>query len=900
MDYVRWQMGRDPGGDARLWPYERGDFAFREFGYEVDRDTKLLPLLIQKVRDEQAAWDAWGTGVKEDVIRQMLERPKPNVFWELGKSTMGGINHSALSMAEGACRQMDQGVGMIPAESFLDSDDQVKFIQLLEIKRRLTDEGAENGTENAAGVARVDAQIEELRKKGATGRDFLTDSYAEAAEAVGEKKARDAKFYAPDPEFAGTVLANLSREMGRVVPEAMVSRVPVLGAYLLQTEAYQIALEDAQATAARNGVPYDEKVGQAYAMRNAALAFLATQAKFDVLFGKWWDAGGKRLVESRFGQVMARVLMPKSLAGRSVRDVLASTGINVAQGGLDDYFATMTGVENRNPFDMRRRAGDAGVAAATGTLLRALLLGAQAKGGRETTFFGRKEGVERPVEFTREIGRDNYQRQEKVFEIDEATMPREAFSLKGAIDSVLKMVGKAIRNRQTGLEASVSKASLKKMTSESAVKKSASPQTHALAVANVDRLFQEAELLESHPDRGNDQNIKAIHRFYAPMVYDGQVYAVKITVKESANTGNSNRIYSVEAIDVEKAKLAGQSMSIPAQGLDRSIPIASFNERLRQLEEKVKTNQGARSSETKTEKGVQNLFQNEDEAHIQGQTAQEKSESGKQFKEDEVPKENTPSKSWSVDPEAQKAYEKIINEASSTLPGTLADQARTFQVAAKAIDGGGGAETGGGTSAAGRGRNVARWAEENGRLVSESEIASLPIISETTSEHQVHFREVDNRAIKQTRELYYGQVPAPEDGKLGGREASIDDYLRRMALQIAVFHDDIRLEGIVVPRDSLYLKNPADAPRVVISQQWYESRGKVTREAVGKFLGDEGFVGVSNSFNGWVRFADGVVILDASPDNFILTEAGLVPVDLQMTVFSPDQLRAAGLLELNK
>jgi hypothetical protein len=43
------------------------------------------------------------------------------------------------------------------------------------------------------------------------------------------------------------------------------------------------------------------------------------------------------------------------------------------------------------------------------------------------------------------------------------------------------------------------------------------------------------------------------------------------------------------------------------------------------------------------------------------------------------------------------------------------------------------------------------------------------------------------------------------------------------------------------------------------------------------------------------RHSDGTVIVDAKPDNFIKTLAGLIPIDLQMSQFSPEQLKAAGL-----
>jgi hypothetical protein len=40
-----------------------------------------------------------------------------------------------------------------------------------------------------------------------------------------------------------------------------------------------------------------------------------------------------------------------------------------------------------------------------------------------------------------------------------------------------------------------------------------------------------------------------------------------------------------------------------------------------------------------------------------------------------------------------------------------------------------------------------------------------------------------------------------------------------------------------------------------------------------------------------------VVIVDAKPDNFVKTQLGVVPIDLQMAVFSKEQAREAGLLD---
>jgi hypothetical protein len=62
-------------------------------------------------------------------------------------------------------------------------------------------------------------------------------------------------------------------------------------------------------------------------------------------------------------------------------------------------------------------------------------------------------------------------------------------------------------------------------------------------------------------------------------------------------------------------------------------------------------------------------------------------------------------------------------------------------------------------------------------------------------------------------------------------------------------------------------------------------------------LKKDGFVPVPQSYFGWYREADGVVIVDAKPDNFVKTQLGVVPIDLQMAVFSKEQAREAGLLD---
>ncbi len=119
-----------------------------------------------------------------------------------------------------------------------------------------------------------------------------------------------------------------------------------------------------------------------------------------------------------------------------------------------------------------------------------------------------------------------------------------------------------------------------------------------------------------------------------------------------------------------------------------------------------------------------------------------------------------------------------------------------------------------------------------------------------------------------------------------------------MALQIEVFESDLKLEGVSISeKPSMVIGEPSGQPSFVISQPWYERTDRATSEEIDALLKEEGFSPVRGSYFGWFRAADGVVIVDAKPDNFIRTTEGILPIDLQMAQFTPQQLAEAGLLD---
>jgi len=255
----------------------------------------------------------------------------------------------------------------------------------------------------------------------------------------------------------------------------------------------------------------------------------------------------------------------------------------------------------------------------------------------------------------------------------------------------------------------------------------------------------------------------------------------------------------------------------------------------------------------------------------------------------------------SIDTASVKGKVPSTNEGTSGIQsdswtGNQTDQTRPFLDAASQIHGGGGQEADRDASRICETESLGRWARTNSRLIDPEEIDSLVLVSNSTSEHEVHYRQSDNRAVKRTWSGVYGQVPFPNKGRLDRSNASPSEYLVRQALQVAVFGSDIRFEGVSISdKPSMVLFEPPRQPSFVVSQEWFEGGEAPTMAEIAERLEADGFVSVPNSYFGWYRPLDGVVIVDAKPDNFKKTSAGVVPIDLQMAVFTQDQLQEAGL-----
>ncbi len=176
-----------------------------------------------------------------------------------------------------------------------------------------------------------------------------------------------------------------------------------------------------------------------------------------------------------------------------------------------------------------------------------------------------------------------------------------------------------------------------------------------------------------------------------------------------------------------------------------------------------------------------------------------------------------------------------------------------------------------------------------GRLIHDSDIDPVPLLSNSTSEHEVRYPTADRRVVKKTWPGFYGQIPVWKDDRVEREPATPAEYLDRQALQNEVFGSDLRLEGVnVSERPSMIIGEPAGLPSFVVTQRFIEGADarfpKPPDARIAEFFEAHGFEAIPRSYFGWVRRADGVVVLDARGDNFVLSAEGVIPIDLQMAL----------------
>jgi hypothetical protein len=139
---------------------------------------------------------------------------------------------------------------------------------------------------------------------------------------------------------------------------------------------------------------------------------------------------------------------------------------------------------------------------------------------------------------------------EEVWEM--AKPVRSARNRQEATLILKEIVKKGPMTSRSGLVARFPGKSIGKIVSSEAVNASFNQEIHFLAAANIDKLYQNAIepwKFDLNPNKNNN-GLKERHYLYAPLEYKDKIAVVKLTVKEYMDMGISNKLYSIEAIEV--------------------------------------------------------------------------------------------------------------------------------------------------------------------------------------------------------------------------------------------------------------------------------------------------------------------------------------------------------------
>jgi hypothetical protein len=172
------------------------------------------------------------------------------------------------------------------------------------------------------------------------------------------------------------------------------------------------------------------------------------------------------------------------------------------------------------------------------------------------------------------------------------------------------------------------------------------------------------------------------------------------------------------------------------------------------------------------------------------------------------------------------------------------------------------------------------WAHARNVVLGNDYTSGLERHNGISAEHEVFYRKSDDRVVKRTYPGTFGIGNGPK-GKQ--HHATPMFYLRRLELMNQTFDADLRVEGVSFGK-SLLIGAKGEQPSLVISQPWIRAdnpkQPHPTPAQIREFMEALEFTELAGSYYGWYRRSDNITVLDARPDNFVRSHAGVVPIDL--------------------
>jgi len=128
--------------------------------------------------------------------------------------------------------------------------------------------------------------------------------------------------------------------------------------------------------------------------------------------------------------------------------------------------------------------------------------------------------------------------------------PKHDFkNIKEAKDWAKNNIVGIYKNDHTGEDIRISNLAIEKYLSKKAVEQSISIEAHLSALKQIPTLIKTALLKERASDKDNNIEIKEIWRMYGAILYENQIYPVKITVK--VYKSEMSKAYSYEVINIK-------------------------------------------------------------------------------------------------------------------------------------------------------------------------------------------------------------------------------------------------------------------------------------------------------------------------------------------------------------
>ncbi|MDR3561747.1 MAG: hypothetical protein P4N59_09975 [Negativicutes bacterium] len=173
------------------------------------------------------------------------------------------------------------------------------------------------------------------------------------------------------------------------------------------------------------------------------------------------------------------------------------------------------------------------------------------------------------------------------------------------------------------------------------------------------------------------------------------------------------------------------------------------------------------------------------------------------------------------------------------------------------------------------------WAEERGLILTDAFWAGSDKFDDTR-EHHVYLRP-DRRIIKCTKPGRFG-LGHGAGGRYGNHcDATPLFYLQRLELMNQEFPTDLRFEGMALGT-SEYENDGRLYPYIITSQRFIEAadnnKSHPNEEEIEDFMRQLGFSLVQETTTSWVRESDLLVVTDTKMLNFIISDNGIIPIDL--------------------